>query len=268
MQHDWISLTYQSDHVVGANTIHWNGFIQSLGAQFGAYSPFLSPIAFYGLYRALKSKNDALFLSGLFGIVLITFFTYASLYKTALPHWSALFYLLFIPIGAIFLWEQSTRWHTYLKGAIGFGVVVSLMLYAELVFKFIPQPDYQSLHRDIYGFNIIMKEANSLITDPKHEAIAVTHWSVASRALFYNSPFNSDVYLIDTRYDQFDIWQHDTSLHKDLLFINTHDFHTDIAKKMVCDEVTNGNTIDIILGNNKVNTINYVWCKNFQGIKK
>lgn len=267
IQNDWMSFSYQSNHVVGSNTINWNGFLQSLGAQFGAYSPFLSPLAFYGLYKALRSKNASLFLSGLFGLVLILFFTYASLYKTALPHWSALFYLLFIPIGVIFLWEKSSRWELYLKGAIGFGLLMSLLLYAELALKFVPQPDYQSLHRDIYGFDTIMKEANQLLTNTPKEALAVTHWSVASRALFYNAPYNSEVYLIDKRYDQFDIWQKGTPKGKDLLFINTHDFHTDVAQTMHCGSIQEAKTVDIMLNHNKVNTIHYIWCKNFEGIK-
>ena len=267
VQNDWISFTYQSAHVVGASQINWSGFLESIAAQLGAYSPFLSPLAFYGLYKALRSDNATLFLSGLFGITLILFFTYASLYKTALPHWSALFYLLFIPLGSIFVFQKSKRWQTYLKGAIGFGLVLTAILYAELAFKFIPQPDYQSLHRDIYGFNIVMKEANKLLNDTTTQAIAISHWSVASRALFYNSPYPSDVYLIDQRYDQFDIWQNGSPLGKDLLFINTHDFHTKVAQTMNCDDIIPAKTVDITLNDNKVNTINYIWCRNFQGIK-
>ena len=266
MQHDWISFAFQSEHVVGATSINWSGFAQSIVSQFAAYSFFLFPVAFYGLYKALRSKNDALFLSGLFGIVLIVFFTYASLYKTALPHWSALFYLLFIPIGSALLWEKSKNWRKYLMGAIGFSITVSFILYMELAFKFIPQPDYQSLHRDIYGFDTIVKEANSLITDTTHQALAITHWSIASRVMVYNTPYQSDVFLIDTRYNQYDIWQKGSPLGKDLLFINTHEFHTNL-KDMNCQEIEPAKSIDILINDNKVNTINYVWCKNFQGIK-
>ncbi|MCD6190421.1 MAG: glycosyltransferase family 39 protein, partial [Sulfurimonas sp.] len=172
IQNDWASLAYQSNHVVGSNTIKWNGFIQSLGAQIGAYNPFLVPLAFYGLYRALRSQNNTLFLSGLFGLTLIIFFTYASLYKTALPHWSALFYLLFIPIGAFYIIDS---WKKYLYFAISFGLLLSALSYAELAFKFIPQTDYNSIHRDIYGWEKIMKRANSFMHDNSKEAIAVTN---------------------------------------------------------------------------------------------
>jgi len=66
MEHDWISFAFQSAHVAGGGGIDLNTFIQSLGAQFGAYSPFLFPVAFYGLYRALRARENApLFLSGI-----------------------------------------------------------------------------------------------------------------------------------------------------------------------------------------------------------
>jgi 4-amino-4-deoxy-L-arabinose transferase-like glycosyltransferase len=264
--HHWISFTYQSDHVVGATHISWSSISSSIGAQFGAYNPFLFPVAFYGLYKALKSKNDTLFLSSLFGVVLISFFTYASLYKPALPHWSALFYLLFIPIGTYYILE-FTKYKKALHVSIIFGLLLSSIAYAELGFKFIPQPDYQSLHRDIYGWNRIMKEANSLIKDDKKEALAVTNWTLASRAMFYNHSYKSSIFLIDNRYDQFDLWQKGSPLGKDLIIIDSHFFHKDINATMRCDAVIKNKSFDIQLHNNPVDTINLLICKNFQGLR-
>jgi len=265
--HNWISFTYQSDHVVGAKQISWSSIASSIGAQFGAYNPLLFPVAFYGLYKALRSKNDTLFLSGLFGFVLITFFTYASLFKPALPHWSALFYLLFIPLGSYYVLELSKGYKKALHISIGFGLLLSIIAYAELGFKFIPQPDYQSLHRDIYGWDTIMKEANSLIKDDKKEVLTVTNWTLASRAMFYNHPYKSAVFLIDDRFDQFDLWQKGSPLGKDLIIIDTHFFHKDMATYMKCDSITQDKSFDITLNNHKVNTINLLTCKNFQGVK-
>jgi hypothetical protein len=262
--HHWASFAYQSAHVVGNKSIHWVGFFRSLGAQFGAYNPLLVPLAFYGLYKAFRSKNDTLFLSALFGLTLISFFTYASLYKTALPHWSALFYLLFIPIGTYYMIDVSKK---YLKIAIIFGLFVSALAYGELVFKFIPFPDYKSIQRDIYGWETIMKEANAAIKDTNTQAIAVTNWTLASRAMFYNHPYKTKVYLIDNRKDQFDLWEDNKDIGKDLVVINTHFFHKDVAKYMKCDKVYNIKKFDITLNHHKVNTINLVMCKNFQGLK-
>jgi 4-amino-4-deoxy-L-arabinose transferase-like glycosyltransferase len=94
IDHNWISFAFQADHVTGESHIDWEDFAASIGAQLGAYSPFLFPVAYYGLYRSLKSKENLLFLSGIFALVIISFFTYASLYSRALPHWTALFICL------------------------------------------------------------------------------------------------------------------------------------------------------------------------------
>ena len=263
IQNDWISFTYQSEHVVGAKTINWGGFFASLGAQAGAYNPFLVPLAYFGLYKSLKSKNNTVFLTALFGLTLIVFFTYASLYKTALPHWSALFYMLFIPLGVYFMLSYKK----YLKFAIGFGLLLSAVAYGELAFKFIPQKDYQSLHRDIYGWNEIIQKSNRYITNPNKQALAVTNWTLASRAIYYNKEYNSTIYLIDNRYDQFDIWQKGSPVGKDLLVINTHFFKKDISSFMRCDKVIPHAKFDIIINSNKINTISLTECKNFQGLR-
>ena len=263
IQNDWISFTYQSQHVVGAKSINWDGFLTSIGAQFGAYNPFLVPLAYFGLFKSLKSKNDTIFLTALFGLTLISFFTYASLYKTALPHWSALFYMLFIPLGVYYMQEYKR----YVKFAIGFGLILSTIAYGELAFKFIPQKDYQSLHRDIYGWDEILKKANDKIKDPNKQAIAVTNWTLASRAIYYNRNYKSKIFLIDNRYDQFDIWQKDNPIGKDIIVINTHFFKKDIAKFMRCDEVIQLNTFDIMINSNKINTIKLTECKNYQGLR-
>ena len=264
IQHNWISFTYQSSHVVGSNHIHWSGFFKSLAAQLGAYNPFLVPLAFYGLYRAFRSSNDTLFLTALFGLTLIIFFTYASLYKTALPHWSALFYMLFIPIGSYYIFEKSKK---YLIFAIVFGLLLSTIAYAELVFKFIPQPDYKSLHRDIYGWDTIMKRTNAVLKEQHGDALAVTNWTLASRAMFYDHKYDSKVYLIDKRKDQFDLWQDNNEIGKNLLFINTHFFHKKIQKYAKCDTVNTVDSFDLTLNKHKVNTIELVMCNNFQGLK-
>lgn len=265
MQNHWSSFLYQSDHVVGENGMNLKAFLNSIGAQFGAYNPFLFPVAFYGLYKALTSKNSTLYLSGLFGLVLILFFSYASLYKTALPHWSALFYMLFIPIGSYYILQTSKQ--KYLKFAITFGLIISAIAYAELGFKIIPLPDYQSLHRDIYGWDTVMKKANGQITDTKKQALGVTNWTLASRALYYNKDYNASVYLIDDRKDQFDIWEKTSPIGKDLIMINTHFFKKDIASFMQCDTVIPLLEFDIVLNKNKVNTIKLTKCKNFQGLR-
>lgn len=268
VQNGWISFAYQSAHVSGGRGISFSAFAQSLGAQFGAYSPFLFPVAFYGLYRALTSAhNRALFLSGIFGIVMMAFFTYNSFFARALPHWTALFYLLFIPIGTAMLLQKSALWKRYAAAAVGLSALIVLLLYAELRYAFLPFPDYKSVHRDLYGWGTIMDHAAAQITDPEREAAAVTNWSLASRALYYGRSRGIDVYLVDRRFDQFDLWQKGSPEGKDLLFIATHDFKSDISKTMRCAQTEPAETFDLTLGGHRVNTVQLTWCRGFKGLQ-
>jgi len=268
MQNDWISFTYQSNHVVGSPQINLKGFGASLAAQVVAYNPLLFGVAFFGLFKAFRSKNNILLLSALFGLVLFVFFTYSALYKTALPHWSALFYLLFVPIGSYYLYERSTAWTRYLKIAIGFGLLLSSLIYIEVATKIIPLPDENSLQVDIYGFEKIMKEANAQIKDPKKELIGVTLWTLASRAIVYNASYDSEVYLLDNRFDQFDIWEKNSPIGKDIIVIDINFAHKDIEQYMKCDTITELKAFNI-LGDaaSKAKTIKLIKCSNYQGIR-
>ena len=222
------------------------------------------PLAFYGLYKSFTSKNDTLLLSALFGLVLILFFTYASLYKSALPHWSALFYLLFIPIGTLFFLEKSTKFITF---AVGIGLLLSTFAYIELRYKIITFPKYKSIHRDIYGFDTIMQKANEEIKESSKEVLGVTNWTLASRAIYYNRNYPSKVYLIDKRHDQFDLWEKNMPIGKDVIFINTHFFHKDIKKTMRCNAVSKLSSFDLKINTMIENSIEFILCTNFQGMK-
>lgn len=267
IQNDWISFSYQSNHVIGSQHINYKGFFASLSAQFFAYNPFLSLLAFYGLYRAFRAKNDTLLLSALFGSVLFLFFTYSALYKPALPHWSALFYLLFIPIGSYYLYELSLRWRKYITFAIGFGIVISSLIYIEIATKIIPLPDENSLQVDIYGFEKIMKRANAQIKDPQHEALGVTLWTLASRAIVYNSKYNSQVFLLDNKKDQFDIWQKESPLGKDIIVIDINFAHKDIDSYMKCDSVRELDAFNLLEDSSQESAIHLIKCTNYQGLR-
>ena len=267
MQNDWISFTYQSNHVVGSPQINLKGFGASIAAQVVAYNPFLFGVAFFGLFKAFKSRNDILLLSALFGLVLFVFFTYSALYKTALPHWSALFYLLFVPIGSYYLYDRSKAWTRYLRVAIVFGVLLSSLIYLEVATKIVPLPDENSLQVDIYGFEKIMKEANVHIKDPKKEVIGVTLWTLASRAIVYNTSYDSEVYLLDNRFDQFDIWEQNSPLGKDIIVIDINFAHKDIEQYMKCDSITELKAFNILGDASKAKTIKLIKCSNYQGIR-
>ncbi len=56
LQNDFVSFRYQAGHVVGSHSPGFGTLFRSLVARFGAYSPPFFCLAFYGLYKSLRSE--------------------------------------------------------------------------------------------------------------------------------------------------------------------------------------------------------------------
>ncbi|HYA85455.1 MAG TPA: glycosyltransferase family 39 protein [Nitrospirota bacterium] len=266
---DFISFRYQSGHVVGGHIPNFIKFFQGLGAQFGAYSPPLFCLAFYGLYKAFRSRQDALILAALIGASILLFFLYSSLFKFALPHWSAVFYALFIPLGIAFLDQSSIRMKQgILVFSLGFSILIALLLQSELAFKAFRFPDYTSPFRDVYGMPDIVMRANKILAldaSPR-KALAVTNWTYVSRTMYYNIPYKSAVFLLGNDDERFTTWYSGSPFGEDILFITNHFERPDIGREMKCRQVSDAGQMDILLHGGKVDTIDYVWCRSFSGI--
>ena len=269
--HDFISFRYQGGHVFGTLASSSKNFAESLAAQFGAYSPFLFIIAFYGFFKALRSPNVYLRLAVLFGGTIIIFFLMTSFYERTLPHWPSIFYLLFIPIGTFTLLQAQEKWkRNFLYFSVGFSLVLTLFIYVELTGKFLAFPDYKSPFRDIYGFPAIARQADEIMKRDKSaapKAIAVSNWTMGSRTMYYSLPYQNKVFVIDKRKDQFDVWQKNEPLGYDLLFLNTHFNELDINKYVRCKQSDVAGKTDLLLNGAKVDTVEFVWCRNYQGTK-
>jgi len=269
--HDFISFSYQSSHVFGSLATSFSSFFESLAVQFGAYNPLLFIIAFYGFFKVLRTRDDYLHLAVLFGGTILLFFLLTSFYERTLPHWPAVFYLLFIPVGTYNLVTTQEKWKKYfLNFSIGLSLILTLFVYAELAGKYFTFPDYKSPFRDIYGFPEIAKKAdelmkNNLSAAPK--AIAVTNWTMGSRTMYYSLPYKNEVFVIDNRKDQFDIWQKKSPIGYDLLFLNTYFNNLNIEKYARCERIEVVIKTDLILRNAKVDTVEFVWCHNYGGAK-
>ncbi|MDQ5987951.1 MAG: hypothetical protein CSYNP_03699 [Syntrophus sp. SKADARSKE-3] len=268
--HDFISFRYQGGHVLGSKSPSLTSFFVSLLAQFGAYSPFMFLIAFYGFFKSILSKDDRLRLSCLFGGVLFVFFLYSSLYERTLPHWPSLFYLLFIPAGIYYLASSPSRAKkNFLSFSIGFTLVITLFLYAALPGKWFTFPDYQSPYRDIYGFSDIAAQADMIMkkNSKMQKAVAVNNWTMGSRMMYYGIPYGMRTFVIDSRQDQFDVWEKEPPLGYDLLFVDTHFHHAVMNERYVCDAYEPVKSMDIVLRGGKIDSVSYIWCRNYQGMK-
>ena len=168
--------------------------------------------------------------------------------------------------------QAQEKWkRNFLYFSVGFSLVLTLFIYVELAGKFLAFPDYKSPFRDIYGFPAIVRQADEILKKnismaPK--AIAVSNWTMGSRTMYYNLPYKNEVFVIDNRKDQFDVWQKNEPLGYDLLFLNTHFNELDIKKHVRCEQSDVAGKTDLLLNGAKVDTVEFVWCHNYQGVKQ
>jgi len=91
---------------------------------------------------------------------------------------------------------------------------------------------------------------------------------MGSRTMYYNLPYKNEVFVMDGRQDQFDVWQKKSPFGYDLLFLNTHFNNLDIGKEVVCEGIDVAGKTDILINGAKVDTVEFVWCHNYQRIKQ
>lgn len=265
--HEWVSFTYQSSHVAGSSTIAFKPFIRSLLAQFGAYNPFLFILAFYGVFVSFRSKNPAILLALWIGLGLELFFIATSFLKPVLPHWPALFYLLFIPIGAVSLLQRGGKYAAAARFTVILSLILSIAIHAELFGKWGSFPDYNSPFRDIYGFDAQVSDGAALLNTLKSpkKALAVTNWTYGSRLSYYAKPYGVTTFVLDDYNRQFSLWEGESPVGYDLLIVHSHFSDASELAPLRCETLQPLAKRDTLLNNRKVDTVEYLWCKNYQG---
>ncbi|MDI6726575.1 MAG: hypothetical protein QMD32_06385 [Smithellaceae bacterium] len=171
-------------------------------------------------------------------------------------------------MGVHYLSLPAGRLHKYfLNVAIYFSLSVTILLYLLLAGKFIGFPDYQSPFRDIYGYDLIAREADQIlkVNPKKKKALAVGEWTMGSRIMYYSIPFSHEVFVIDERRDQFDLWQRNPPEGYDLLVADSHFSQRHFVEGLSCDRIEPVGDIDLVLQGGKVDTIAFIWCYNYRG---
>lgn len=263
VQHDFISFTYQGDHL-GGGGFDIKRFFQSLGGQM-SYSPLLFIIAVYGfiisLLSVVKQRDLTLLLPVLIGLSFAGVFIYFSFFDTVLPHWSAVFYMLFIPIGAVLLYERRRKLTLWLVAISG---VLLVMIFAELNLKLFPYKDFKTSFRDILGWDVMMDRAQEIVAahPGDKKALAVANWTQGSRAMYYYHG-TEPVVVLDSRYDQFDMWHAPESFKGyDVLLIDTR-FKQFDKKQLPCQRIVPAGESTAWLGDVKINEAHFFWCEGY-----
>jgi 4-amino-4-deoxy-L-arabinose transferase-like glycosyltransferase len=203
MQHDWISINYQLNHGQPSTDWQWLKLLQSQTSQLLVYTPLI----WFAAWRFMlwpKTDHAQIIWTALFLLPMLLLFTYASGKEPSLPHWLALFYVLWLPSIANWLWQQRhKRWLLFLASVNTLlGLTLSLILTLLLIFPSWGNSINPNPARDLIGWKEAAMMANTL--KQSDEVIFTLHWVDSSRIAWYTRP--TPVIVLDDRYDQFDLW--------------------------------------------------------------
>ncbi|MEQ1722820.1 MAG: glycosyltransferase family 39 protein [Pseudobdellovibrio sp.] len=270
VQNNFVSFQYQANHVLTLDASILNNISASFGMQMlsWGFGPFFIALAAYaGLIKNFKREKDFL-ITLIFLTVFLAFFIYVSIAEVLLPHWMLIYFILSIPVGyAYFL--KNYRLKKTLISSFVISALISLILLFELAFKILPTEKTAALYEGIHGWDNIMSMANERlysVSNPK-KSIAVMNWTLGSRAMYYSTT-SAEVFVIDSRFDQFDIWAPKSHIGDDVIVvIEAHKKDENLAHLNCAQIAAVGELTNTIKGV-PVNSFLYYHCANFLGYKE
>jgi len=223
-QHDWISFLYQLRHGSGGD---WElkRLLVFFLVQFGAFGPLLVGTTLIALWLGIRQKNTNALLLMLFFIVPFTI-TALLAGGGGLPHWTAPAWLAATPFAARLIaqdWLEGRR-RKLICGLAAFQTLSCVVAFALLFFVGIPGVSQNdSLGRknpfsDLWGWDKAGEAAKEIAVKLATPAISVRNWTLASRLAWYSKPL--PVFVLDNRFDQFDIWFGQVPAGSDTIFVN------------------------------------------------
>ena len=216
--HDWISFLYQIHH--GTGKLNWElkrVFISQAG-QLLVYGPgiyvfgMIAVIAGLKKFKRLGEPNErGMMLMLALAMPLLLLFGWNSGYEMTLPHWTSLCWIALSPLAARWIMHSwNKRWvRIGVFGSIVYAVIFVGVIFCQLISPWIPFPENQNVLKDLYGWGQAAHRAEQLRAGMDSAAkpapyIFTDNWTRASRLAWYARP--TPVQVLDTRYDQFDIW--------------------------------------------------------------
>lgn len=212
-RHNWISFLYQLHHGTGNSGWDWLRFIESEGAQLLAYGPGVFVFGLIALVAGLRQRRESgVWLCLSFALPVLLLFGMGAGYEMTLPHWTSLGWSGLAPLTAYWLHRhwQSIWVRISARGAIAYSIIVSAIIFSELISPWMPFGDKENPLQDLYGWQKAAQRAEQLrqqmITgkNTNPPLLFTDNWTYASRLAWYDRP--TPVQVLDNRYDQFDIW--------------------------------------------------------------
>lgn len=214
-QNHWISFTYQVQHGSGGGwqAVHLLRFVL---LQLMVYGPLM----LWG-WAGVRHSGNALQRSLLlFFFLPFAVFAAMSGGGTSLPHWTAPSWVALAPFAGIGLAHAVHRGrHLTILASIAVQALacvglLGLMLTAGVPFVSSAQGQGNTAApsnplADLYGWEQAGQHARELAAQHELGSVAVQNWTLASRLGWYARPM--PVYVLEDRFDQFDLWAGDLS---------------------------------------------------------
>ena len=270
LQNDFASFKYQTAHVSTLDSNVFQNIMQSMGIQAVSWgiAPFFLVIALNCVWLWNFKQLQTRFVSTAYMTVLFAFFAYVSISEVLLPHWMLIYFVIGIPLVVSHLLEKKT-WNKTLVAGFTVSAILNFALLFESAFKIFPIEKTAALYEGIHGWDELINEANtkldSITADKK--ALAVMNWTLGSRALYYNHNKKDSVFVLDQRYDQFDIWNKNAPTGYDFVVLIEQSKKDEHLAHLNCQSLNQiGEKMTIIKGV-PVNHFLYYHCQQFKDLK-
>jgi hypothetical protein len=234
-QNEWISFVYQLKHGSGG-TWHARRLAAFAGIQLVAYGPLLVLGAYLATRQIIQNKQwqRAALLLFFFIPFLVTGLMSGG--GGSLPHWTAPAWMAITPFAALAL---AQRWASGRKALILAFIraqtVICLVAFVALFFVGVPglSADHPLIRKnplaDLWGWDEAGLKARALARKHHLSSLSVRHWTLGSRLAWYARPL--PVHVLDTRFDQFDLWFGQIPPGVDSLFVNWSQVKFDLPTK-------------------------------------
>lgn len=234
-QNEWISFAYQLKHGSGGA---WQAkrLAAFIGIQLVAYGPLLFLGAILATRQIIHARQWRY--AGLLLFFFIPFVVTGLMSGGggSLPHWTAPAWLAMTPFAALALAQRWASGHKALILAfIRAQVVICLIAFAALFFVGIPGLSAEHpLSRknplaDLWGWDQAGLHARELALTHDLKSLSVKNWTLGSRLAWYARPL--PVLVLDSRFDQFDLWFGNIAPGSDSLFVNWSQVKYDLPTK-------------------------------------
>lgn len=270
LQNDFASFKYQTAHVSTVDSNVFQSIIQSMGIQAISWgiAPFFLVLALNSVWLWNIKQLQTKFVSSVYLSVLFMFFAYVSISEVLLPHWMLTYFVIGVPLAVSHLLEKKT-WKKLLITSFAVSSALNFTLLFESAFRIFPIEKTASLYEGVQGWDELVNEANAKLdaVAAEKKALAVMNWTLGSRTLYYNHNKKDSVFVLDQRYDQFDIWNKNSPAGYDFIVLIEQAKKEEHLSHLNCQSLNQiGEKITTIKGV-PVNHFLYYHCQQFTDLK-